>query len=1587
MAVTTDQLTVDIKVTAEGATESLKKLKAGVEKLSETFSGMGDSADKAAAETKKSLLGSAEDIIRKNIELMKVMELRGQTEMQIIASKSKAAQEEIRYLESFMSMNGQLTDSMKSQLGVAKETIAAAEKIATEELKAAAASKAAAEAAKNLAVAEAAKNAAAMDQAGILDELKSRTIAIVQATEKRGKSAADLAAVEHTHALTALDNTEKRLASEGRLTQSILDQLQSQRNAVNADFESKVKLAAAKEGAKNLDSAAKATEGLGMKLVVLNQVLEIGKTAFRLVEGFVSKSIHAFMEADAQAERLNNTLRVMGVKDVVGAAAGWKAFATEIQKTTVVEDDAVLGMVGLAKAAGLSDDATEKLIKTSADLAAITGKDVNEAFNLLKGSLKGQGRGLAEVVPDIKNFTEEQLKAGAAVDFLNERFSGAAANQAATFGGQMKQMANLVGDAFEELGNVFVTAFDLAGPGTAVKDFLISVIDGLKRFASGIEAANKSAADFTPLLIAVASAAALVFGPAALSAVIAWVTAVSAANAPLILMAAEFAAIVVGVLAVAAAVDILVRNFGNLGNVWMVLKKSMETGVRFIADLYLGLAKIVLDNVGGAFTKVAGILGFNSAVAGINSLSAATDTLIARNSAAAGAAFDDLSAAAKKVDFGFAGDLINKGTGFLKGFNATLDETGKKAKDPGKSFKEFNQLTEEAKKQLVELAKMVGDLASKNAQIGATQADVIRIQGAENFKALEAKEKELIKSKALTDEAKRLLAVGRQMAGESIVLQLAELSKASLNEQIAQTKELELTKASMTANSLERIAIEEGKRLDAIDKTIQEYERESGIHDEAIEQLEKQKTIIEEIADEQRKKAPSAEFEAAKKAGTDVADSISSSITGGLSGAGGVITGMMSGAGAVMGAVSGVLDFVQQLIDIIPQLLSKIANIFNTLTELPLKIASGIKDVMKSIVKFITDFIPNLLKSIPEILDTLVTGVFQSIPDAIIKLMDSLPEIIGGVIDRLPDILEKLINGLVTAAPRVSIALMEFLISDAPKIAIAIMKTMYITLPKIIIKSLIEAFKQLFSMFGNFFKGVKLPKAEIDTKSLKNFGKKLTGEASKLFAVMDLTEGLKKVAGGGGPLDKAANSIEDILKKAGKWLKEIWDKFISGLVTAWRLIYDKILKPFVDMLKAVWEFVMELAKAVWNGIINLLRGIWDGVKLMWDAVILALKTVWNVVKTMFTAFISELSIVWEFIKNIWDGIIKAFSGALDIFKGIFDTMKAVFTDAFSGIKDFFSLVLKGKIDEAFKSVIETFTKMGQTIWDGLSSAFMKYTDVLTGLGTSIWDGLKKAAGGVGTLFSDMGTSIWNSLKDGLGGLGKIMTDALNAINPSNLLSKMFTFSGGGKGDVENALSKIAGGNFDVPFTSFARGGFVSGMVPGLAKVAGDAKINDTVAAMLSPGEVVIPRSLMNDPLINGLVSGIMDGSLSHPEKLWSMFKDKALSSLMAMVQGSSFYKGGQVPGYAFGGEVPSSLQSGQFAMNRGAAGELGLPFMKSINSGQSPGGTTVNIEMKIDTTESIDENFVRNRLMPRIRDEIRRASLDGQFVISGKGIR
>jgi hypothetical protein len=364
--------------------------------------------------------------------------------------------------------------------------------------------------------------------------------------------------------------------------------------------------------------------------------------------------------------------------------------------------------------------------------------------------------------------------------------------------------------------------------------------------------------------------------------------------------------------------------------------------------------------------------------------------------------------------------------------------------------------------------------------------------------------------------------------------------------------------------------------------------------------------------------------------------------------------------------------------------------------------------------------------------------------------------------------------------------------------------------------------------------------------------------------------------------------------------------------------------------------------------------------------------------------------VWASIQSIFNVIIEAFKTVWASIQSIF----ANITDTFKGIWS--------SVEGIFKKVTDSFS----AVWKNLNEKVVK---PITDIGTKIWDGFKSAGDKMKTFFSDLGGNIWEGLKKSLSGLGDFFKNIFNKLDPSNLFAKIFKIDMKGKGTVENTLG------IDIPFANFYEGGVVAGK----ALVSGDSKINDRILATLSAGEAVVPRSIMNDPVLGNLIKMVLSGDIK-PQGFalgglvgtvvegakdiggqasdlyksvvgdlnpWDIIKDIVFNDMiMNMLKANKFHDGGLVGG---NGDVPSILQSGEYVVKRDSVKSIGLNALNSINSGSnnSNGSPTINIEMNITTTEAISESFVKSKLMPRLREELKKASLDGQFVLSAKGVR
>ena len=945
-------------------------------------------------------------------------------------------------------------------------------------------------------------------------------------------------------------------------------------------------------------------------------------------------------------------------------------------------------------------------------------------------------------------------------------------------------------------------------------------------------------------------------------------------------------------------------------------------------------------------------------------------------------------------DAGFIGVIFDEGKKALDAFNGSLDVSAKTGKALESTMKAMGNATgeglpgldpaaiTEAKAKFDELVKAQALLGANNLESAALARDARLAEIKAIEKALQAtdqlagKESELQKARQLAfteyEAAQKAFNDEQQKAADEQLKYLEENRKAyddmAKSQSLYGLNALESSRQVFESRMNEIDLIEEQLRL-----TNQLAGRESEIS-------KARQIAADEQASQQRLAGPAPELV------QGVSDAMAP-ITETIMGFGSVITGPVGAANAAISAAQGIVDAV-------PQLLNNAANLINSITDLPMAIVDGVVALAKSIPRLIAEFIPNIINAIPEIIDVLITELLIGIPDAVIALVDGIMSSIDMLIGRIPELAEKFIYGVIVALPKIQAAFLKLFVQAGPRIAIGLIKAA----PDIAIgiaNGIVQAIAELGNVFGDIFDFGSLGDGIADGigEAYNEVSDTISKIGEETFRVLDLNAAAK----GLDLADKIGASIASGATSAGNFLKRIW----GGLM---------------DALKMTWEFVMNYVTASWDFLIDNLTGVFEfGVSIF--------TAVWDFAKVIFQGGADILLSVWDVLKSVWNFAVDILMVPIDLFKAMWNFVAKLFDDPIAAFKGLWT-DLKG-------------------IFTGVFDSFNKIIDSIAGVGTRIWDGFKKAFEGVGDLFVDVGTAIVDGFKAAIGSVG-------------NFLAKIFTFDGGGTEAVEEFLG------FDFPWFAFAKGG----VVPGMASVAGDSLKNDKVPAMLSPGELVIPRSAVaagvegieaflgktmtpdrrgegglnlalgwkdfditnKDSGIRGVgrsidknvLSPIAEAAVKLPQNVidaanalidfggsvdWlRMLTDPlgAIKSALGSMTGfmtdifknwvqsntGNFATGGYVSGYGTGDSVNAMLTPGEFVLNRATTSRLGTDFLNRVNRGQSSmgqGDQTIN--MTINTTQAIDEAFIRTRLIPEVKRQLKRDSLDGRRVLSPTGVR
>lgn len=150
----------------------------------------------------------------------------------------------------------------------------------------------------------------------------------------------------------------------------------------------------------------------------------------------------------------------------------------------------------------------------------------------------------------------------------------------------------------------------------------------------------------------------------------------------------------------------------------------------------------------------------------------------------------------------------------------------------------------------------------------------------------------------------------------------------------------------------------------------------------------------------------------------------------------------------------------------------------------------------------------------------------------------------------------------------------------------------------------------------------------------------------------------------------------------------------------------------------------------------------------------------------------------------------------------------------------------------------------QNVLNAIGGQNQAAAGITNGAGSNILSGvggaLAKAIGGQNKAAAGNGAGS-NILSDVGGAATMLLADGGSVPGPKSFVAQHLMSGGGkiymGRGTADNQSMALDG-------ESYAHS---HNKVPGHPQVAGDSQKNDTVPAMLSPGEIIVPRSHANDP--------------------------------------------------------------------------------------------------------------------------------------------
>ena len=225
--------------------------------------------------------------------------------------------------------------------------------------------------------------------------------------------------------------------------------------------------------------------------------------------------------------------------------------AAELQSRSTLGDEAIIEQQAFLAALGLSEKQIGDTIEAAAQLSAALNMDLGSAVKNLAKTYGGMTGELGESIPALKDLTAEQLKAGQAVEYINENYKGFAETAAETGTGPLVQLKNTLGDIAEQFGVILLPA-------------LKKLVEWLKNLAQWFQNLSPGAKKAITVIGGLAAA----FGPCAI--------AIGKVINAIKLVKLAIPGLKIAMSGMLGPIGLLVTAVAALAGSWLLAKKNME---------------------------------------------------------------------------------------------------------------------------------------------------------------------------------------------------------------------------------------------------------------------------------------------------------------------------------------------------------------------------------------------------------------------------------------------------------------------------------------------------------------------------------------------------------------------------------------------------------------------------------------------------------------------------------------------------------------------------------------------------------------------------------------------------------------------------------------------------------------------------------------------------------------------------------------------------------------------------------------------------------------------------------------------------